>query len=151
LRNRFELTFVSSSQAILRDLKSTTNADQKGSKEKNEDGKEEPPNSGRLNECVLRSKKGAELGEVRILGREQRYAIAYTPNTLILADMQSGLVSGMGRKIKENKLLETGQYNVKTQYFLIFLTFLFIVYFNRVPKLFGNRVGTRNSTWTMKT
>ena len=89
LRNRFELTFVSPSQAIIRDLKAPSGGDaQKPVEEGGQPTGEQAP----LGECVLRSKRGAELGEVRVLGRDQRYAIAYTPSTLLLADMWTGLV-----------------------------------------------------------
>jgi hypothetical protein len=91
LRNRFELTFVSPSQAILRDLqiegneeiKSKENIDAKTLKQR-----------GDTNDAgiVLRSRIGAELGEIRIMGKDQRYAIVYTSSTLILADLWTGKV-----------------------------------------------------------
>ncbi|KAL3102659.1 hypothetical protein niasHT_029470 [Heterodera trifolii] len=87
LRNRFEVTFVSPSQAIIKDLKL-----EKTPKGGDENG-EEVQMDGVQQSCVLRSAKGHELGDIRIMGRDQRYAIAYTTSTLILADMHTGLSS----------------------------------------------------------
>lgn len=64
LKGQFQTTFVSPSQVIVRDI-----------------------NSDR--QCSLRSIKGLNISDIRILGRENRIVIAYTPNTLILADMET--------------------------------------------------------------
>jgi len=93
LKNRFELTFVSPSQAILKDLQlPSENNDEDNGKKEEENIKLKQINDTNDSGIVLRSKIGAELGEVRIMGREQRYAIVYTPSTLILADIWTGLV-----------------------------------------------------------
>uniref|UniRef100_A0A914KFL7 Uncharacterized protein n=1 Tax=Meloidogyne incognita TaxID=6306 RepID=A0A914KFL7_MELIC len=94
LKNRFELTFVSPSQAILKDLQlPSENNDEDNDKKEEENIKLKQRNDTNDSGIVLRSKIGAELGEVRIMGREQRYAIVYTPSTLILADIRTGLSS----------------------------------------------------------
>uniref|UniRef100_A0A183CBP9 WD_REPEATS_REGION domain-containing protein n=1 Tax=Globodera pallida TaxID=36090 RepID=A0A183CBP9_GLOPA len=88
LRNRFEVTFVSPSQAIIKDLKVG-----EVSKSAKENEEAEGQAEGAQKSCVLHSGRGHELGDIRVMGREQRYAIAYTSSTLILADMHTGLSS----------------------------------------------------------
>lgn len=67
LKNQFETTYVSPSQVVVRDV----NSDQR---------------------CVVRSKKGLNINDIRIMGRTNRYVIAYTPHTLILTDMETDKV-----------------------------------------------------------
>ncbi|KAH7719861.1 IKI3 protein [Aphelenchoides avenae] len=64
LKNQFETTYVSPSQVVIRDV----NSDQR---------------------CTVRSKKGLNITDIRVMGRTNRYSIAYTPNTLILTDMET--------------------------------------------------------------
>jgi intraflagellar transport protein 172 len=63
LKGRFETTYVSPSQVVIRDIESERS-------------------------CGIRSLKGMSINDIRIMGRTNRYVVAYTPHTLILADME---------------------------------------------------------------
>lgn len=91
LNNRFELTFISLSHAIIRDLKAMKNNSE--NEESNGNVEQLVPLNGHSDrpiECLLHSRRGAELRDIRVMGRDQRYAIIYTPTTLIFADMWTG-------------------------------------------------------------
>ncbi|KAI6232370.1 Intraflagellar transport protein osm-1 [Aphelenchoides besseyi] len=63
LKGRFETTYVSPSQVVIRDTESER-------------------------QCGIRSEKGLNITDIRIMGRTNRNVIAYTPQTLIVADME---------------------------------------------------------------
>ncbi|KAI1724366.1 intraflagellar transport protein osm-1 [Ditylenchus destructor] len=70
LKNRFETTYVSPSQVVIKDV-----------------------NSPEERSCVIRSKKNHSITDIRIMGRTNRYAIASTPYTMVLADLENDLCS----------------------------------------------------------
>lgn len=74
--------------------------------------------------CVLRSKKNYTITDIQIMGRTDRYVCAHTPNTMILADMNTNLVIKKSIKI--------------------------VYIFLRVLKFCGIGVKMKNFIWTMK-
>ncbi|CAD5234656.1 unnamed protein product [Bursaphelenchus xylophilus] len=68
LKNRFVTTYVSPSQVVVKDVESER-------------------------QCSLRSLKGLNINDIRVVGRANRHVVAYTPSTLVLADMETGLFS----------------------------------------------------------
>ncbi|CAD5229200.1 unnamed protein product [Bursaphelenchus okinawaensis] len=68
LKNRYVTTYVSPSQVVVKDVESDR-------------------------QCAIRSLKGLNINDIRIVGRSNRYIIAYTPSTIILADINTELFS----------------------------------------------------------
>uniref|UniRef100_A0AC35U6D2 WD_REPEATS_REGION domain-containing protein n=1 Tax=Rhabditophanes sp. KR3021 TaxID=114890 RepID=A0AC35U6D2_9BILA len=70
LKNQFEVTYVSPSQIVVKD-----------------------PMNPAQNPVGVRSVKGYNIRDIRIMGRSNRYLMAYTTNTLLLSDMETGRCS----------------------------------------------------------
>ncbi|KAE9551982.1 hypothetical protein FO519_004806 [Halicephalobus sp. NKZ332] len=64
IKNQFETTFVSPSQVVVRDI----NTDHR---------------------CVVRSEKGLSITDIRVMGKGNRYIVAYTSSTLVLVDRET--------------------------------------------------------------
>jgi intraflagellar transport protein 172 len=83
LKNRFEVTFVSPSQAVIRDIVSGPGQ-----------GEQQGPS-----QALVRSKKNYEITDIRVMGRSNRYAVGYTIYTLIFTDMATNLVHSLKQNI----------------------------------------------------
>ncbi len=86
-RNRFEITYVGLSQAIIKDL-----------------------SSGRR--MVLKSNYGYEVEDVKILGQEMRYIVSHTQNTLLLGDLMTARLSEIEWKGSGNERYSFDNANV---------------------------------------
>ena len=85
-RNRFEITYVGLSQAIIKDLS---------------DGKR----------MVLKSNYGYEIDDVKILG-DSRYLVGHTQNTLLLGDIHTARLSEIQWQSSGNEKFSFANQNV---------------------------------------
>uniref|UniRef100_A0A0K0F112 Intraflagellar transport protein osm-1 (inferred by orthology to a C. elegans protein) n=1 Tax=Strongyloides venezuelensis TaxID=75913 RepID=A0A0K0F112_STRVS len=70
LKNQFEVTYVSPSQIVIKDTVSEYG-----------------------NNISIRSNKGYNIRDIRIMGRTNKFVVAYTTNSLILSNMEKELTS----------------------------------------------------------